>query len=268
MRHRHKPRGAAPPRRPAPGPPAPRAGQITIYGRRPVLEALNNPACEVLGVVVAEGAQGDSIAAILMAAKARGVPVRQLSAERVSRISKNRRQDQGVAADLAAPGYGSVADFLDQPLPARLRLVALDGITTQDNVGLIIRSAVAAGFDGVVLPARGSAKLDPQVLKASAGTALACRILGCESLAEGLSALKAAGCELVGLDGAAETALFGYRFAARSILVLGSEHAGISAGVAAMLTTRLAIPMAAGIDSVNVACAATLACFELSRGDR
>jgi len=75
-----------------------------VYGRKPVLEALSNPSLTVDKIITADNAQGGTLTAILDAARRRGVPVQQASAHRVKVLAGNGHHDQGVLADVVAPG--------------------------------------------------------------------------------------------------------------------------------------------------------------------
>ena len=86
-------------------PVSPKDRFVTVYGRKPVLEALADPALEVDKVVLADDADARSVRPLLDAAKARGVAVQRASAHRVKVLAGNGRQDQGVIADVVAPRH-------------------------------------------------------------------------------------------------------------------------------------------------------------------
>jgi len=228
-----------------------------VYGRNIVVEALQRPEVTCEHIHLARGAQGHAIREIRALAKAQGVAVREASREQVSRISRNARQDQGVAADLRLPGYGVAEDWIAEA-PDRFRLLALDGVTTPRNVGMCIRSAVASGLDGVVIPQTGCAGLGPLVIKASAGTLFRAQLLRCETLAPVLESMRTLGSQVAVLstDGAAD--LFEYAPGPRVVYVVGGEASGVSAAVRDLATVTLSVPMAAGVESLNVGMCATL----------
>ncbi len=242
----------------------PRERVITLYGRMPVLEALLDHRAHVSKVVVAQRAQGDAIERIVAAAAARGIAVEWADAARVTRISRNGRHDQGVVADVASPGLHE----LDAWMVGRtgsVALVLLDGLTNPANVGMIIRTATAAGLDGVVLPRAGSPDVGPLVVKASAGVALSATVLRAATSEEASQVLCAAGVVLLGLEASAEQDLWTVALPDRVAFVLGNETTGISAEVVARLTGTCAIPLARGVDSLNVASAAAVLAFEVAR---
>ncbi len=242
----------------------PRDRWITVYGRKPVLEALLDPSLTVDKLLVARSARGDVVQDILRAAKKRGVSVRRVDEREVNRLSKNARQDQGVVADVEAPAMDSLEGWLPGA-PAVAHLLALDGVTTPANLGLCIRSVAAAGLEGLVLPRVGNAGLDPLVLKASAGTAFRAPILRCAALTPALDTLREAGFAVIALAGGGDDALFGLPLPDRAVFVLGSESLGVSPDTLQRAERRVRIPMASGIESLNVACAATLVAFEVVR---
>jgi 23S rRNA (guanosine2251-2'-O)-methyltransferase len=239
---------------------------ITVYGRNPVHEVLLDGGLTVDKVVVAEGARGEGIREIRAAARRRGIEVQTASAERVKKLAGNGRQDQGVFADVVAP----------RMLPLEVALAAgtlrsvlvLDGLTTPANVGMVLRTATAAGIDGIVVPRRGVASIDPLVVKASAGVAFKAPILKAFTAGEAVAALRAADFHIVGLDSEGDDDLFTAHLPEPVAFVLGSETAGLSPEVADLVDTWVSIPMAAGVESLNVAAAGAVVCFELVRRSR
>jgi 23S rRNA (guanosine2251-2'-O)-methyltransferase len=133
---------------------------------------------------------------------------------------------------------------------------------------MIIRSATAAGIDGIVVPRRGVASIDPLVVKASAGVAFRAPILKTFTAAEAVAALKHGGFHVVGLDARGDDDLFTAHLPEPVAFVLGSETAGLGPDVADLVDTWVSIPMAGGVESLNVAAAAAVVCFELVRRSR
>ncbi|HIT76012.1 MAG TPA: RNA methyltransferase [Candidatus Avipropionibacterium avicola] len=244
--------------------PSPRDRYLTVYGRRPVLAALTDPELTVAKLHLAERVDGPTIEAILDAAEEHGVEVERTSAARVKMLSGNGKQDQGVAADVVASRMRGLADWLSDP-PATAQVLLLDGITTPANVGMIIRTATAAGLDGIIVPTRGVAELGPLVVKASAGIAFRAPLLRCRTAVEALTLLRQERFRVYGLAGEARTDLFSAQFAERSVFCLGSETSGLTPEVRQHVQVPVSIPMAHEVDSLNVASAAAVLCFELVR---
>jgi 23S rRNA (guanosine2251-2'-O)-methyltransferase len=247
-------------------PVSPKDAFVTVYGRKPVLEALGDPALVVDKVVLAEGVDREAVRTFTAAARARGLELQRASAQRVKVLAGNGRQDQGVLADVVAPRMRPLEHFLDDlPPDADARVLVLDGLTNPSNVGMILRSATGAGLEGVLLPRRGAPSIDPLVVKASAGVAFRAPVLRARTAADGLAALAEAGFVLLGLDGPAEDSLFDAELPGRVAVVVGGESDGLTDAVRAELHGTVTIPLAPGVESLNAACAATVACFELAR---
>ncbi len=239
---------------------------ITVYGRKPVLEALSDDRLTVDKVIVADRAHGEPVRAILDAAQRRGVPVRRASAHRVKVLAGNGRHDQGVLADVVAPGMRLLEEYLAElPPQAQTALLVLDRVTNPANVGMVLRTATAAGLDGVLLPRRGSPAIDPLVIKASAGVAFHAPVLRASTAEQACAALRAADVHVLGLAGDAGRSLLDAELPDRVALVLGSESEGLSEGVRAQLDDTVAIPMRGGVESLNVASAAAVVSYELLR---
>ncbi len=249
--------------------PSKRDRNLTIYGRQPVAEALEDRSVPVSRVFVAERAVGPGIERITGLARTRGIELQVLSEARVAMLAGNARHHQGVAADISPPGLDTLEGYLERRR-GRLHntsVVLVDGVHNPSNLGMIIRSATAAGLDGVVVPHHGTAELGPLVIKASAGVALRATLLRSPDSHQALAVLRRARFEVVALDGSRpdSQSLFEADLPARAVYVVGNESAGLSAGIEPLVDRYLSIPLAGGVESLNVACAATLVGYEVLR---
>ncbi|MFV0277238.1 MAG: TrmH family RNA methyltransferase [Parahaliea sp.] len=234
---------------------------LTVYGRKPVLEVLRNPAlqCQALHLADSNRDQG-IVREIRELALQRGVAVKVHDRQALSRISRNGRQDQGVAVDVHCPAFRRLAEALGQ-LPARARLLALDGISNPQNLGMIIRSAAAGDIDGILYARRGNAALGPLVIKASAGTLYRAPLLLCDALPPALRDCRERGFEVCTLAAGASQSLFAFQPGGSCVYVLGNETEGVSAAVQNTASRSLSIPMRNGVESLNVAVTASLIAY-------
>jgi 23S rRNA (guanosine2251-2'-O)-methyltransferase len=238
---------------------------ITIYGRMPVLEVLQDDSLQVDKLIVADNAQGENLNRILGLARQRGIPVRSAPPHRVKLLAGNGKQDQGILADVVAPQMRTIGEFAEAVPRGQCHILVLDGVNNPQNVGMIIRTATAAGLAGVVLPRVGSPDIDPLVIKASAGVAFRASVLRCRTAAEAAEELSYAGFRVYGLSGEGRTTLYQERLPDRAAFVLGNETTGIAEETAQWVDQWLSIPMAGGVESLNVATAAAVVCFDLVR---
>ena len=233
---------------------------MTLYGRKPVQEVLSDNSIDVFKLHLAESnTDSGVIKEIKSLAQRRGIETVMHSREALSRISRNRRQDQGVAIDIQSAGYLSVDDMIDH----QGDMIGLDGITNPQNLGMIIRSVAASPLAGLLLPKKGCASIDPLVHKASAGTLFKSTIIHSPNLDHGLKKLKAHHYEVIGLTGDAIESLVSLPAEANRprIFLLGNETTGLSDQALRSCDRYVSIPMYHQVESINVAAAATLVAF-------
>ena len=236
---------------------------LTVYGRKVVLEALQDNTLTLHRLHLADSNQRDGIIRdIETLAQKRQIEVLHHDRKALSRISKNGKQDQGVALDIECPQHQWLEDFLAARHGKRApHLLAVDGVTNPQNLGMIIRSVCAGFIDGLILAKNGNAALDALVIKASAGTLFRTPILYCEKLDSALKDCQQHGYQVIGLSLATDHDLLQMSFDKPSVFVLGNETGGMSAGVARQCNVLARIPMRNAVESLNVAVTAGIVCF-------
>ena len=249
---------------------------MIIYGINPVLEALRaGRATEVrvasgsLGRRSAEregGRKNERLRELVALARDRGVRVRDVPADVFDRDARGGVH-QGVMADVEEVQDYSVEDLVRGAKGTPL-IVVLDGIEDPQNLGAILRTADAAGVDGVVIQTRRSAALGGAAAKASAGAVAHVRIAEVVNIARALEDLKGVGVWTVGLAGEASTPYDSIDFTVPSAIVLGAEESGLRRLVRERCDFLARIPMAGHVGSLNVSVAAGIALFEAVRQRR
>ena len=236
---------------------------LTVYGRNAVLEVLQDESLPCYCIHLAENnREAGAITTIRGIAEKRDIPVKHHTRPELARISKNGKQDQGVAADIICPAFATLESFLVGLTPEKsIRLLALDGITNPQNLGMIVRSAAAGEIDGILWSRRGNAALGPLVIKASAGTLYKAPLLICQNLVKALELCREAGFDICTLEAGAGQSLFDRSPAGQSIYVLGNESEGVSQAVRDIANTAVSIPMNNGVESLNVAVTASLIAY-------
>ena len=230
---------------------------ITLYGRNVVIEVLQDSNIEVHKLHLASSNKTDgAIKTILSLAKKREINITYHEKNSLSRISKNAKQDQGVAIDIISQSYKNASEIKDMK---NFRLIALDGIQNPQNLGMIIRSCAAGNVDGIILPKKSSAKISPLVVKASAGTLFKLPIFYCNSLEDILPDLKET--NIYALSSYAKNSIYDVKSSKKSIFVLGNESDGVSKEVEQLCNDSISIPMQRGVESLNVAVTASLLAF-------
>jgi 23S rRNA (guanosine2251-2'-O)-methyltransferase len=217
----------------------------------------------VRSVWIAEGVEHHPLLdEIERLATERGVRVRRV--ER-ARLAEHARTDapQGVLARAEPVAPADLDALLSDPA---VFVLALDGVTDPGNLGAILRVAGAAGATGVVVPRRRSALRTPAAVKAAAGAVEHVRVAPVAGIPAALERARRAHVWTVGLDAGAPTSVFDLDLADQPLVaVLGAEGRGLGRLTRARCDVLASIPMPGPVDSLNVAAAAAVVCFEVVR---
>lgn len=236
---------------------------MIIYGINPVLEALR--AGRVRELRVGERAD-DRLKQLLALAGERGVRVRRVEADSLDRDSR-RGVHQGVIAEIENAADYSIEEIVSGASEAPL-VVVLDGIEDPHNLGAILRTADAAGVDGVVVQSRRAALRGGVAAKASAGALAHVKIAEVVNIARAVEELKEAGVWTVGLAAEAADAYDAIDLTLPTALVLGAEGAGLRRLVRERCDRLASVPMRGHVGSLNVSVAAGVVLFEAVRQRR
>lgn len=236
---------------------------MIIYGINPVLEAL---VAGLVREIRVAGRADQRVERLLVAAAARGVPVRRVPAHALDTAARHGVH-QGVVADAAPPPEATLEDLARGGGEPAL-IVVLDGVEDPQNVGAILRTVDAAGGTGVVRQSRRAAPLDGAAAKASAGAVHHVPVAEVVNIARALEALKHAGVWTVGLDAAAETTYHDLDLTVPLAIVVGAEEHGLRRLVRERCDFTASIPMRGHVSSVNVSAAAAIVLFEAVRQRR
>ncbi|MDE6784892.1 MAG: 23S rRNA (guanosine(2251)-2'-O)-methyltransferase RlmB [Ruminococcus sp.] len=236
-----------------------------IFGRNPVIEALKSDTC--LDTIYMCG-NGGSLGIIRRLAKEKGIPVKDVRSEKLDKISGGVSH-QGVAAVGACGEYVSIEDILESAEKKGTPpfIIICDEIEDPHNLGAIIRTAEAAGADGVIIPKRRSAGLNSTVFKTSAGAASYVPVARVSNLASAIDKLKENGVWIYGTD-ASGNDYCDTDFSGSCGLVIGSEGFGISRLIQQKCDFMVRLPMLGKINSLNASVAAGIFMYEVLRQRR
>lgn len=245
---------------------------LSIFGRRTVLDAIDaarDKHITIHDLRLSRELPAEYRRDALAAAEALGIDARECKPAAVRELSRDPRHDQGVAARITLERVTDADAFaasIHGPAAATpTRLIALDGITNPQNVGMCLRATVGAGFEGVLWPLEGSPWVSGLLIKASASAVFRAAIATCDTLDRGLDSLAARGFRIAGLDGNAKTDLWTHEPPHRACYVVGSETRGLSKGTIDRLDHALRIPMNPAVESLNAATAAAVLAFHVAR---
>lgn len=237
-----------------------------LFGLHPVVEALEAGTRTIDRVLVAREAGGHNLGRLLRAARAAGVPVTHLPREVLARKAGRKAVHQGVAALVAAVAYADAAALCAAAKREGAGLlVVLDGIEDPRNLGAVIRTAAAAGAHGVLLGTDDTVGLTPSVAKTAAGALERIPIAREPKLGRRLEELRGAGFKIVALDGRSGHRWDGPSYAGPVVLMAGGEGRGLRRGLLEAADLRVALPLANGVESLNVSVAVGAVLYEVVR---
>jgi len=237
-----------------------------IGGRRPVVEALaaGRPAARLL--VAKSARSGPELNEVLAAARAASVPVESVDANRLRQLA-GFDGHQGVLLEVGERRFSDLADLLaaatrraHDPM-----LLILEHLQDPTNFGTLLRSAEAAGVDGVIYPERGAAPLSAAAVKASAGASEHLLLARVGGLGDTAHELQERGIRLIAADQDAATAAWDAHLTGPIAIVVGSEGSGVSGAMRRRCDLLVSFPMAGRIASLNAATAGALLLFEVVR---
>lgn len=231
---------------------------MRIYGRN-VLKEILNTNTKVKMVYFSDS--GDTeLRELINKTKEKKLPFTIANKTILSKLC-NYTKHQGVVIDIGDFNYKdeSIINEIKNPF-----LVILDQIQDPHNFGAIIRTAVGAGVDAIIIPKNNSVKVTPAVIKVSAGTIFKIHIIEVTNISKFIEKIKSQGIWVFGAD------MSGKKYYEADLkkpiaVVLGNEGSGIRKGVKEKCDAFISIPMKNNIDSLNVSVSAGIILFEVMR---
>lgn len=234
-----------------------------VAGRNPVMELLRSGKT-LECVYIQSGLSGAIIGKIAAMAKDRGVPVKEVTPQKLLAVT-GVENHQGVAALPSAWDYASLEDIYRKAGEEPLFVILCDGLEDPHNLGAIIRTAEAVGAHGVIIPKRHSAGLTASAVKAAAGATAHIPVVRTPNLAaimETLRREKNVWFYCADMDGSDWCRL---DYAGAVGLVVGSEGFGVSRLIKEKCDFIVSLPMCGQINSLNASVAAGVVLYEISR---
>jgi 23S rRNA (guanosine2251-2'-O)-methyltransferase len=235
-----------------------------IYGIRPAIEAMK-AGKEFEKILIQHGLKGEGFKEMFSLIRDLEIAYQFVPVEKLNRLS--RQNHQGVIAFVSEISYYKAEDLVpfiyDQgkvPL-----IIVLDRVTDVRNLGSIARTAECAGVDGIILPARGSAMINSDAIKTSAGALYKIPVVKSQNLKETLQYLKDSGLFIMAASEKADIEYTSADFCKPLAVLMGSEGEGISGEYLKMADEIVMIPIQGEIASLNVSVAAGVLVYEALR---
>lgn len=232
----------------------------TVYGINAVKEAVHSRPVEY--VLVAQGQSSRRVQEIIDACRKAAIAVRFAPRPALDREAGHARH-QDVLAVCAAKAYVDLETLVSSR--ERSLLVVLDSVEDPGNLGAIVRTAVAAGAGGLLIPQRRAAGLSPAVARAAAGALEHLKIARVTNLVRSLVELKEQGIWVYGFEAQAEKSYLDLDYTDACALVLGGEGRGLHRLVREACDVLAGIPLYGPVQSLNVSVAAAVVLYEAAR---
>jgi 23S rRNA (guanosine2251-2'-O)-methyltransferase len=237
-----------------------------IGGRRPVAEALAAGREAHRLLVSASARPAPELRAITDAARRLHLPIDRVPSDQLTRIG-GFDGHQGVLLEVGERRWADLDEILAHARSGGHEpfVLVLEHLQDPQNFGTLLRSAEAAGVDGVVFPERGAAPLSAAAVKASAGASEHLLIARLPSIGEAIHELKARGLRLVAAEQEASASAWDSDLSGPVAVVVGSEGSGLSGATKRRCDLLVSFPMAGRVASLNAATAGALLLFEVVR---
>ena len=235
-----------------------------IGGRRPVAEALAAGRQAHRLLVSASAKPAPELRGITDAARRISLPVDRVPADQLTRIG-GFDGHQGVLLEVEERRWVGIAEMLEHPGDRDPLILVLEHLQDPTNFGTLLRSAEAAGVDGVIFPERGAAPLSAAAVKASAGASEHLLIGRLPTIGEAIHELKVHGLRLVAADQDAPDSAWKSDLTGPLAIVVGSEGSGLSGATRRRCDLLVSFPMAGRVASLNASMAGALLLFEVVR---
>ena len=239
-----------------------------LIGRNAVTEALKSGR-GINKLLVANGDREGSVREIVALARDRGILVEMVERSKIEGIAGGLRH-QGVLAYVAPVPYAELEDILAkaEALGKEPFLLLLDELEDPHNLGALLRTADAAGVDGVLIPKRRSCSLSSTVAKTSAGAVEYVPVARIGNIAQTLKELKKRGLWVVGADMDGSQEYYAANLTGPLVLVIGGEGRGVSRLTRESCDFLVQLPMQGHINSLNASVAGSILMYEVLRQRR
>ena len=241
-----------------------KARSSLIFGIHPVNEAIRSGR-PIDKVLLKHGFKIEMIPGLFPSLRELNIPYQYVPVEKLNRLTG--KNHQGIIALTSEVEYTDLEKlipllFEQAKLPA---VVILDGITDVRNLGAIARSAECAGFHALIIPAKGSAQINADAIKTSAGALNNIPVCRVNALPDTAKYLHDSGFQLIAATEKAGEYIYRADFTRPVAIILGAEDTGIDPKLLKMADVLVKIPMYGSIQSLNVSAAATVFFYEMVR---
>ncbi|MCU0350187.1 MAG: 23S rRNA (guanosine(2251)-2'-O)-methyltransferase RlmB [Flavobacterium sp.] len=235
-----------------------------IFGIRVIIEAINAKK-EIDKVFVQKDAQGDLMQELLKTMKRNNINFSYVPVEKLNRLTSNNHQ--GAVATIAPISFVSLENLVEKVTESGKMplLLILDQLSDARNFGAIIRTAECTGVDGIIIQKQGSAPVNGDTVKTSAGAVFNVPICKVDHIKDAIFYLQGSGIKTVAATEKTDQQIYDINFNEPVAIIMGSEDRGVNPSVLKIVDEKAKLPMFGTIESLNVSVACGAFLYETLR---
>ena len=239
---------------------------IEIYGIRSIIEAIEaSKEISKVYLLKTNSSQSSLLRTLIILLERKNIKSSFVPKEKFRKYSD--KNHQGAVAILSPVSLLSIEDLISSTFNEKLpkTYLLLDGVTDTRNFGAIIRTAVAANVDGIIIPQNNSAPVNSDVVKTSSGGVFKIPIARVSNIKDAILHLSSLEIDIISLSEKSEDTIYSSNFKKSVAIIMGSEEKGISKSILNLSNNILKVPISSKIDSLNVSVAFSAVVFEIIR---
>lgn len=235
-----------------------------IFGIRAIIEAIN-AGKEVDKVFIQKDAQGDLMQDLMKTMKKNSINFSYVPVEKLNRLTSNNHQ--GAVATIAPISFVSLEAMVEKVIESGKKplFLILDQLSDARNFGAIIRTAECTGVDGIIVQKQGSAPVNGDTVKTSAGAVFNVPICKVDHIKDAIFYLQGSGIKTVAATEKTEQNIYDIDFSEPVAIIMGSEDRGVNPSVLKIVDEKAKLPMFGTIGSLNVSVACGAFLYETIR---
>lgn len=234
-----------------------------VFGIRAIIEAINSGK-EIEKVFLLKDSKGNLMNELNHLIRQHKLTTSYVPIEKLNKLSKFQNH-QGAVARISAVKFLSLEVLIENNTSEKPLYLLLDHVTDVRNFGAMIRTAECTNVDGIIIASHGSAPLNEDAIKTSAGAAFNVPIAKVDHIKDAVFQLQAADIKVISITEKTNNLLYDLDLNTPLAIILGSEHKGITPSVIKVSDEKAKLPMYGTIASLNVSVACGVALYEITR---
>ena len=236
-----------------------------IFGIRAIIEAIESGST-INKIYLQKGLRGELFYELNKLIKTKSLTTSMVPVEKLNRLSKNNNH-QGAVAQISPVEFYDLETLIEETLDSGTTplFLLLDQLSDVRNFGAIIRTAECTGVNGIIIQKNGSAPVNAETIKTSAGAAFKIPICKVDHLKDALFILESSEIKTVAATEKTEDSLYNINLNQPLAIIMGSEHRGINPSILKMVDYKAKLPLLGDIASLNVSVACGAFLYETVR---